>query len=108
MLYKKSDETDVTVKSCKVQSSETIITTAALVDPDFEHLLSLLLFPLKQASSITSLATTTIQWPLRLVILESKIDQHLAGTLVVLIGSIHNWSVATAVEDICHVQFVLG
>ena len=69
MLDKESDETDITVECCEVQSSETIITTAALVDPDFEHLLSLLLLPLKQASSVTSLATASIQWPLRLVIL---------------------------------------
>ena len=69
MFNEKSDETDITVESCEVQSSKTIITTAALVDPDFEHLLSLLLLPFKQASSVTSLATASIQWPLRLVIL---------------------------------------
>lgn len=108
MLHKKSDETDVTVERCKVQSSETIVATAALVDPDFEHLLSLLLFSFQQAPSVASLATTAVERPLRLVILQGEVNQHLAGTLVVLVGSIHDWRVAATVEDIRHVELVLG
>ena len=108
MLHKKSDETDITVERCKVQSCETIVATAALVDPDFEHLLSLLLLSFQQASPVASLAATAVERPLRLVILQGEVNQHLAGTLVVLVGSIHDWRVAATVEDIRHVELVLG